>query len=225
MGYYYDDDFYTEPCEFDAEIESFKEALSKAIQEKFLNEMEELREENISLREFRDNKARYERELRAIKDEYQRKMQDAERQANQKKLKDILSAFAAIGYRATPEYKQRPKCDQCDDNRYIHFLSPMGRQMTEECSCAKRTCTYSPKDVHLLKFYVGKEIVDTYFERVDKSSDYDSYSLRAQIYDKNRKPFEDVNWFTTVFLQENDCQQFCNWLNEQEALKDAERGG
>ena len=62
MSYYYDDEFYTEPSEFDEEIESFKEALSKSIQKKFLDEMEELREENISLREFRDNKERYEQE-------------------------------------------------------------------------------------------------------------------------------------------------------------------
>ena len=220
MSYYYDDGFYNEPCEFDAQIEGLKEALSKAIQEKFLDEMEELREENISLREFRDNKERYERELKVAKAEYQRKMQDAERQANSKKLKDLLSTFAVVGYRANPEYKKGPKCGQCDDNRKIHFVSPMGRKMEEDCSCAKSTCTYSPKEVHLLKFYAGKEIVDTYFEQVSKDRDYDSYSLRAQVYDKNRKPFEDISYFSTVFLQEDDCQQFCKWLNEQEALKD-----
>lgn len=221
MSYYYDDDFYTEPCEFDVEIESFKEALSKAIQQKFLDEMDELREENTSLREFRDNKARYERELRAIKDEYQRKMQDAERQAHSKKLKDLLSTFAVVGYRAKPEYKKRPKCGQCDDNRKIHFVSPMGRKMTEDCSCAKSICTYSPKEVRLLKFYAGKEISDTYFEQTE-DRDYDIYSLNAQIYDKNRKPFEDINYYSTVFLQEDDCQQFCDWLNEREALKNAD---
>lgn len=220
MSYYYDDGFYNEPCEFDAQIESLKESLSKAIQEKFLDEMEELREENISLREFRDNKERYERELKAAKAEYQRKMQDAERQANSKKLKDLLSTFAVVGYRAKPEYKKGPKCGQCDDNRKIHFVSPMGRKMEEDCSCAKSTCNYSPKEVHLLKFYAGKEIVDTYFEQVSTDRDYDSYSLIAQVYDKNRKPFEDINYFSTVFLQEDDCQQFCNWLNEQEAMKD-----
>lgn len=90
MSYYYDDEFYTQPSEFDEEIESFKESLSKSIQKKFLDEMEELREENISLREFRDNKERYERELKAAKAEYQRKMQDAERQANQKKAQRPL---------------------------------------------------------------------------------------------------------------------------------------
>lgn len=222
MSYYYDDEFYTEPSEFDEEIESFKEALSKSIQKKFLDEMEELREENISLREFRDNKERYEQELKAAKAEYQRKMQDAERQANQKKLKDLLNTFAVVGYRAELEYRQGPKCDKCDDNRKIHFVSPMGRNMTEECSCAKRIRTYSPKEVRMLKFYAGKEIFNTYFEQTNRDRDYESYSFVAQIYDKTKKPFEDVNYFSTVFLQEDDCRQFCNWLNEQEALKDAD---
>lgn len=217
---YYDYDFYEGPTEFDMQVEEFKSALASSVRKEFMEEMDALKKENEELREFRDRKKEYERELREAKAEYRRKMQDAERQANRKKLKDLLSTFAVTGYRVNPEYKKGPKCDRCDEDRKIHFMSPMGRNMTEDCSCAKNTCTYSPKEVHLLKFYVEKELSDTYFEQVGKEEYYDSYSLCAEVYDKNRTPFEDVNWFYTVFLTEDDCQKYCDWLNEREALKD-----
>ena len=192
---YYDCDFYEEPSEFDMQVEEFKSSLASSVRKEFLDEMATLKKENEELREFRVNKKKYERDLRT---------------------------FSVIGYRASPEYKQGSKCDRCDDYRRFHFVSPMGRNMTEECSCAKKICTYSPKEVKLLRFYAGKEIVDTYFEQVERDEDYDSYSLCTQIYDKTKKPFEDINWFYTVFLREEDCQKYCDWLNKKEALKDAD---
>jgi len=176
---YYDEDFYMEPSEFEEEIETLKESISKSIQKKF-----------------------------------------AESQANKKKLKDILSAFAVTGYRPEPKYKQGPKCDRCDENRRFHFVSPMGRKMTEECSCAKSIRSYSPKEVRLIEFYAKKELGSTYFERVREDEEYDRYSLCAQIYEKDMEPFEDVNWYYAVFLDKDNCQKYCDWLNEREALKD-----
>lgn len=210
---YYDCDFFEEPFEFNMQVEEFKSSLASSVRKEFLEEMAALKKENEELREFRDNKKKYEQELREAKAEYQRKMEEAERNANNKKIKDLLRTFSVIGYRASQEYKQGPKCDRCDDYRRFHFVSPMGRNMTEECSCAKKICTYSPKEVKLLRFHAGKEIVDTYFEQVGVDEVYDSYSLCAQIYDKTKKPFEDINWVYTVFLQEDDCQKYCDWLN------------
>ena len=219
---YYDFDFYEEPSEFDMQVEEFKSSLASSVRKEFLEEMAALKKENEELREFRANKEKYERELREAKAEYQRKMEEAERNADSKKIKDLLRTFSVIGYRASPEYKQRPKCDRCDDYRRFHFISPMGRNMTEECSCAKKTCTYSPKEVKLLRFYAGKEIANTYFEQVGREEDYNSYSFCDQICDKTKEPFEDINRFYTVFLQEDDCQKYCDWLNEKEAMKDAD---
>lgn len=205
---YYDFNYYEELSEFDMQVEKFKSSLVSSMREEFLDEMAALIKENEELREFRDNKKKYEQELREAKAEYQRKIEEAERNANSKKAKDLLRTFSVIGYRANPEYKQGPR----------------GRNMTEKCSCAKETCIYSPKEVKLLRFYAGKEIVDTYFEQVGRDEVYDSYSLCAQIYDKTKKPFVDINWVYTVFLQEDDCQKYCDWLNKKEALKGDTQG-
>lgn len=205
---YYDFEFYGVLSEFDMQVEEFKSSLASSVRKEFLDEMATLKKENEELREFRDNKKKYEQELREAKAEYQRKIEEAERNANSKKAKDLLRTFSVIGYRANPEYKQGPR----------------GRNMTEKCSCAKETCIYSPKEVKLLRFHAGKEIFDTYFEQVGVDEVYDSYSLCAQIYDKTKKPFVDINWVYTVFLQEDDCQKYCDWLNKKKALKDDTQG-
>lgn len=217
---YYDEDFYMEPCEFEEEIENLKESISKSIQKKFVDEMEALRAENETLREFRDNKEKYAYKLKELEIEYQLKMKEAERKADSKKLKDLLRAFAVTGYRVNCEYKIGPKCDRCDKDRKIHFLSPMGRSMEEECNCAKKTSTYSPKRVSLIRFDVEEKIADVYFEQTRETRNCGSYSLCDDVYDKYKEPFEEIDWYYTVFLHEDDCQQYCDWLNELEAMGD-----
>lgn len=64
---YYDEDFYTQPCEFEEKIEELKTALALSVKKKFLDEMEALRKENESLREFRDQKKAYDQELAQAK--------------------------------------------------------------------------------------------------------------------------------------------------------------
>ena len=213
---YYDEDFYMELSEFEEQIEEMKASLASSVQKKFLDEMDALRKENELLREFRDHKEAYERELRQVKAEYNVKMRDAQREADRKRLKDLLSLFSVIGYRPKPEYKQGPKCDKCDDNRKIHFISPSGREMTESCPCAVTTPVYSPKKVPLVSFYAGKELNDVYFERVDENIDYDRYDYIAYLYDKGQRPFEKINQYRVVFLDVEECQKYCDWLNEQE---------
>lgn len=155
---YYDEDFYIEPCEFEEEIENLKESISKSIQKKFVDEMEALRAENETLREFRDNKEKYEHKLKELEVEYQLKMKEAERKADSKKLKDLLRVFAVTGYRVNCEYKIGPKCDRCDKDRKIHFVTPMGRSMEEVCNCAKKTSIYCPKKVSLIRFNAEKKL-------------------------------------------------------------------
>lgn len=214
---YYDEDFYVEPSKFEEQIEELKFHLASSVQKKYLDEMDALRKENESLREFRDNKEAHDLELRQAKAEYQAKMRDAERQANKKKLKDLLRLFSVVGYRPKAEYQQKPKCDKCDNDRKIHFISPSGRKMTEDCACAIKTPVYSPAAVQMISFYAGDVLCEMYFERTDEGRDYDRYDFIADLYDRNKPPFEKINRYRVVFLNEEDCRKYCDWLNEQEA--------
>jgi len=119
---YFDDEFFYEPSEFEMQIAELKTALVSAVKKEFLDEMDTLRKENESLREFRDNKEIYDLELEQLKDQYERKMRDAEREANKKKLKDLLALFSVTGYRVAHELKREPKCDKCDEYRKYILL-------------------------------------------------------------------------------------------------------
>lgn len=216
MGYcYYDEDFYTEPSEFEAQIDSMKESLAAAVQKKFLDEMEALRKENEALREFREKKEEYDRELEEVKSEYRLKMRDAELTANRKKLKELLRMFSVQGYRPNPNYLIGPKCDKCDDKRRIHFISPMGREMSEDCLCAKRKRHFSPNAVGLFSFEVGEDIIGKCFERND-GREHDRYDYISALYGSENLDYEEINWYRAVFLNEADCQKYCDWLNSKE---------
>lgn len=90
---YYDFDFHEVLSELDMQAEKFKSFLVSSMREEFLDEMAALIKENEELREFRDNKKKYEQELREAKAEYQRKIEEGERNANSKKAKDLLRTF------------------------------------------------------------------------------------------------------------------------------------
>jgi len=216
---YYDEDFYTQPCEFEEKIEELKTALALSVKKKFLDEMEALRKENESLREFREQKKAYDQELAQAKQQYEIKMREAESIANRKKLKDLLSLFSVTGYRVHTEYVPGPKCDKCDDERKIHYISPVGRKMTENCLCAAKTPIHSPKEVALVSFIASDKLSSTYFDRTSEDRDYDRYDLCAEVYDKDKKPFEEISKYRVVFLKKEDCQRYCDWLNETEAQK------
>lgn len=217
---YCDENFYREPSEFEEEIEKLKAALASSVQQKFLDEMDALRRENELLRDFRDEKEAYDRELAQAKAQYEAKRREAEMQANRKKLKDLLALFSVTGYRVWTNYVQGPKCDKCDKDRKIHYVSPAGRKMTEDCTCAVQTPIYSPKEVSLVSFYASDKLSSMYFERESEDRDYDRYDMCAELYDRHEDiTFEKINKYRVVFLKMEDCQRYCDWLNEVEARK------
>lgn len=209
---YYDEDFYAEPSEFENQVEGLKIALASSVKQKFLDEMDALRKENEALREFRDEKDAYYRELKQAKERYEIKMRDAERVASRKRLKDLLSAFSVTGYRVHIEYVYGPKCDKCDDDRKIHYVSPAGRKMVEDCLCASKAPSYSPREVPLTSFNASDKLSSVYFERTVKG-DYDRYDKCAELYDEKKPPFSEINRYRVVFLKEDDCMRYCDWLN------------
>lgn len=217
---YYDEDFYEKPCEFGNQIEGLKIALASSVKQKFLDEMDALRKENEALREFRDERDAYYRELEQAKEQYEINARRAEKAASRKRLKELLSTFSVSGYRVSVEYKCGPKCDKCDGDRKIHYVSPAGRKMVEDCLCASKVPSYSPREVPLVSFDASDGLSSLYFEMTD-TGDYDRYDKRADLYDEKKPPFSEINLYRAVFLKKDDCMRFCDWLNS--GGRDAQR--
>lgn len=218
MSFY--EDFFCESGEFDEQIEELKSALAKSVKQEITEEMEALRKENAELREFRDKKQEYERELSKIKHDYAVKMQDAEQKAKRARLNDLLSFFSVEAYRAHVEYTQLPKCDKCDSKRRIHFKSPSGRDFSEDCACAKKRAYYYPKSEQLFKFYVDKNGFNSMYYTQESLDDDDRFESCSHVYEKNQEPFEKLNRYYIVFLKKENCQKYCDWLNERQKKED-----
>lgn len=139
MSYYYDEEYYQEPSEFDEMVEEFKAKLAESVKEETQTELAKLRAENAELRGKVQNLNKLELEVAASKRDYERRAQTAERDAAReaRKLKagELLEAISSPKFTVTRSSKFGKKCDQCDDNRTVHFKSPSGKDLDERCQC------------------------------------------------------------------------------------------
>lgn len=212
---YYDEDFYEYPNEFEEDLYAFKEALASSVKEKYLEKMNALEQENRELREFKDRQAEYKKELERIRFNYEIKKQNAERDARSYRLRDLLKDFSVIGYRPINNPIKKPKCDKCDENRRIHFKSPSGKEFTEPCECANWNAHYEPRQVELFKFYAGNKLTDMYYTK-QESEEYDRFDLHSNVCSSlSDVKLEELNSYYVVFLKEEDCKKYCEWLNER----------
>ena len=225
MGYMYDD-FYYEPSEFEIQIDEFKQGLMKSVKQEILDEINKLKNENKELQSFKLRKEQIEREHRNKLIELQNRAIEAERTASRAKLVELLGEYFTVAWGVKNDYVALPKCDKCDDKRYIHFKSPSGKNLTEQCACDKKKCNYIPQELSLIKFYAkrkdraGKEQhVERHYKKVESIlSDYDEYDDTSNLY--NGEEFENANRYGIVFLEKDKCQEYCNYLNQKEVTND-----
>ena len=140
-------------------------------------------------------------------------------------MHQLLGDYLFIGWKIGCTHELREKCDKCDENRKIHFTSPQGKPYSEDCKCATRYYSYFPKEATLSKFYVRKkdfrwddkgetDFYNRYYTVTD-NDEYDRYEATNEVYTSSGIDFADVNKHRAVFLRQEDCQKYCDWLNER----------
>ena len=218
------EDYWDEPSEFEKQVEEFKTSLRNAVKAEIKEKIDSLEKELEELKTFRDERDEFVKECNA-------KIADAKREAREAKearLHKILGDYLTFGWKVDAAYEYGEKCEKCDDNRKIHFTSPQGKQYEEDCQCAKRHYRYFPKLVELLEFRVKKKNfyssdadVDFrnryYYAKDDR--DYERFRSANDVYTSSDIDFEDVNSYCAVFLNEEDCQKYCDWKNDKERKK------
>lgn len=222
---YYEDDFY-EPSEYDEMVEEFKEKLRASVKQEIKDEIERLKSELEEIKVFRSERVKYYEALKEAQQkanraeaEYKRKAELAKREARSERAQELLRNISVVGYRPKAIYTDRPKCDKCDEHRKIHFKSPQGRECTEDCACATKIIRYEPCEAQLLRLTVNDKSISSYYTRVEVGYDYDIYDCSASVWEKEEDSFEKTPRYCTVFLEEANCQAYCDWLNEKEAQK------
>lgn len=213
------DEFYDEPSEFDMQIEEWKDTLRECVKKEYKEEMERLRRENAELRDIKKNWQEKIGELEAEKFKLKAATRDAENKAKKARLRELLDAFTkqAWGIKYSYEYI-REKCDKCDKDGYIHYKSPQGRDVKEECNCRKRICVYRPQEAEIVEIddYRGK--IKPTFAYKKKDNEYDDYQRTTRVYAGEN--FDDIdNYYGMVFFNKDDCERFCEYKNSEQ-IKD-----
>lgn len=221
--YFEEEDFYNESSEFEEMVDDLKVKLKESVKEEHIAEVEKLRKENEELQEV---KADFE----AIKQHYKEKEQqlerykmDIKREVRKERLSELMKDREVVLYSARFRRIQGPKCDKCDENRKIHYKTPLGKDAVETCDCDKRYSVYEPREYRLIEFRLdsfNRDMIMFYSvkERFDSNEEdfgrYDSsHSVKnSNIYD-GETPFEKLEDKKPHFRTVEECQKFCDYLN------------
>jgi hypothetical protein len=215
-----EEDFYNEPSEFDIAIEEFKSNLMKSVKDEFVTEMDRLKKENAELQAVK-------KDFEGIKRDYENKKREVERERNdlqyklrRERLVDLLKDHKIILYKAYSKSVRPPKCDKCDSNRRVEYISPLGRKTHENCLCSEGKTVYYPHEFMRYEFRLNrnKNGVIAWYRQYSDDEDglaYDSSIHADEIYSLDMK-FEDLKRYSTFFKTKEECQSYCDYLNSEE---------
>lgn len=216
---WYEEDFYNEPSEFEMQIDEFKQSLMQSVKKEFLDKLERLEEENKDLQDIKKN-------FLSIKNDYEDKERKLEReyqylksQVRRERLGEIMKDSEIEMYTVASRSHEKPKCDKCDDERKIHYTTPLGKKTYETCDCAKRTYVYEVISTMLHSFSFRNGEARAWYEvKKDRDDEWlhyheDSISMNNLI--ESESQFEDAWAYRALFKTKELAQKYCDYKNEQ----------
>lgn len=227
---------FPEPSTGDIVFEELKKVLLGTLKEEIKSELEHLRKENEELRIFKEERNHMEQELARVRADCVRKVKEAQEAARNSTFESLLGEHMIQAWKVGREYLRPPKCEKCDANRKIHFTSPRGREMTEDCECDQTTTIYKPVPALLARFRVksyarakNQDAEDSFYDKPLHywyTTEYDTLdgaefvvSSESEIgatYVSDAKPFDKLNEWHAVFTDKERCQAFCDYLAEKD---------
>lgn len=227
---WYDEDFYDEPSEFDEKMEELKESIAKSVKSEVLEEMERLRAENKQLQEVKEKFEQIKREYDRKKHECEIAMREAEENAKQMRLKEMLDKYKLILWEPSAKLLYGPKCDKCDCDRYVEITLPSGRTANDYCECSRGSKTVmvpkrlvrheiGERDGRMVAWYRECRSTDGYYYDLDRS--FSIYAERALV--KPGTPpdvLEASGKKEFLFQSEEECLAYCKYVNEKNRVTD-----
>ena len=218
-----EDDFWSETPEFDAQIEELKTALRADVKRETKELIEKLQKELDELKDYKVCKNEIEAGYRNVVAKLKKAELELEDKYRNKKAQEILAECCTVGWRAAWRYDEpKEKCDKCDEDGYITFYSPQGTKYREQCKCRHKNVIHYPAETRLLRIYADKssETVRFYYDKV--RGDCESYSeyVRCNVVRSGDFKSEIIDSYgcsyDTVFESKEDCEKYCEWLNNKE---------
>lgn len=216
------EDYFQEPGEFDQMVYEMKEALKKSVIKEITDEIEQLKVKVELLSGVQKDWDQIKLDLANKKSEMNNAIREARTQARRERLVDLFQDYQLVLYKVGYTFEKNPKCNLCDEYRRINLKTPGGKNVSASCDCDTGINFYSPKETVIYsfniddwsnKFRVYYKSIEThsrkneYFEFSDMSSEYPECIYKDEKYD-------DITRKKTYFRTEEECQKFCDWLNE-----------
>lgn len=220
--YDFGDEFYNEPSEFDIQMDAFKETLLNAVKDEYKAEMERLRKENSELQEVKQNFDQIKREYNQKTVELDMAKRNLKNEVRRERLLDLMGDFKVELYRAQSYFMSGPKCDKCDEARKIHYKSPLGKPMVEECDCKDNITYYKPKLFVCSSFELRNGDFIAWYEPYRETDGMRLESIGSTTVPKfiyKGEDFESIKetHYYVYFRTQEECQAYCDWLTAKEA--------
>jgi hypothetical protein len=213
------DGFYEDYSEFDRLIDEFKESLKIGVKEEFIKEITSLKDENKRLQEIKNKFDNIVNEYESKKHMLDVAINTAKSDVRRERLTELLADRQVVLYRVGCNYIKKEKCNLCDTNRQIHYISPQGRKVSEDCRCNSEGIIYKPQEIILYEFRKSDssgELIMFYKAFSDKYFDeyFEKSVVSKDLYNPEIK-YEEIDKYSIHFKDINDCQKYCDWLNNK----------
>ena len=208
-------DFWDDTPEFDERIEELKTALRADVKRETKELIEKLQKELDELKDYKACKNEIEAGYRDVVAKLIKAELELEDKYRSMNLHKLLRECCITGWEVSYRVERGEKCDKCDAGGYITFTSPQGRTYREECNCRKGTTVYFPDEAKLVQIYASSDGYPAQFFYGKANDSYDEWTRCALVADGNFKP-EDIDHYHTVFANKEDCEKYCEWLNNKE---------
>lgn len=217
---YYDEfEYYYEPSKADEIIERAVAELKETLKGQALSEMDTIKHENERLKKELDEYHSKEQELRNREFNIVQKENNLKREFNRAKFRDLIEPFIENEtiYAIDRVSKLIPKCDKCNENRRIEYISKYGDKTELRCECDKNKTFYYPtmKELKSIEFAKGNGKFRA-TPRYSRDYEYEYFYI-----DFKEPPIEeydpelDISYSRDYFSNREVCQKYCDDFNKE----------
>lgn len=212
---FYEEEYYYEPTQADEIFIEANKKLIEALKESVKHHVEKVTKENNRLKE--DNEI-LRKKVRGIKSK-ERELEKERQEMKRSLLGELMRDRQMIFYTANYHYYHGEKCNKCDENRNINFISPLGKEMKEICDCYINKKVYTAKEYICYEMRKNKNDSSLIMWFKTYSDDKDGYTSGHVVKDKdiyNGQKYSDLDCYNAVFKTKEECEGYCEYLNNKE---------
>lgn len=216
MGYDYDREFYEEPSILDFAIDAFKKEMLDAVKSEYKNKMDQLEKENKELQGVKADFDAIKLSYKKAERELERKKYDLLSEVRKERLSQLMGDMVVVAYGVDYDNVELPKCDKCDENRRLNYITPLGNSAYESCDCSKKYTVYKPEEAILYELKLRNSEISGFYKLKNEGS-RDEYltSYSDKLISSDDLVTADLSIYDTFFRTIEQAQKFCDLINEK----------